>query len=74
MIQSRATLRIDGEDTRPDSMYNENELKIGINIEKEHSINYNIAKRIAKDHLDEFPFYYSGLVWLEKRLAEGWLP
>lgn len=51
------------------------ELKIGTKIEMEHSklfpknLQSSMAKRIAKDHIKEFPCYYSkGLIQLEKKL------
>ena len=42
------------------------ELKTGIKIEMEHVSNKWIAKRIALDHLAEFPDYYTRLVKMEK--------
>jgi hypothetical protein len=58
-------------DKKRDSFFNRKELKLGIQIEKEHTANRNIAKEIAKDHLTEFPKYYSkGLIPLEKRLKK----
>lgn len=45
------------------------ELKIGTKIEMEHTRSKKVAERIAKQHLCEFPKYYSkGLIPLEKRL------
>lgn len=49
----------------PDSKFNSNELKMGIDIEKEHTDNPNIAKSIAKDHLSEIPDYYTRLKKME---------
>lgn len=46
-------------DTRPDDDYSDFELTLGRSIEFEHTSNYDIATIIAKDHLDEFPNYYS---------------
>ena len=57
-------------DIRPDSDYNSEQLKIGIEIEQEHTKNLDKARMIAKDHLDEIPDYYSRLVKMEKE-AEG---
>ena len=48
-------------DGRPDSDYDEEELKRGIAHEMEHSNDSAIAKEIAKDHLSENPRYYSEL-------------
>jgi len=62
---------LEGEDTRPDDDYDEEQLKIGIEVEKEHSKNENIAKIIAKDHLDEFSNYYIGLDAMEAELEKS---
>lgn len=50
----------------PDSEFDPNELKMGIEIEKEHTDNEEIAKEIAKDHLSELPDYYTRLKKMEK--------
>jgi hypothetical protein len=42
------------------------ELEKGINIEFEHTDDYNIAKAIAKDHLAECDSYYTRLERMEK--------
>jgi len=54
------------------------ELRIGKCIEMEHThlfpkkLRKNMAKRIAKDHINEFPCYYSkGLIPLEKNLRKS---
>ena len=51
------------------------ELEIGTKIEMEHSklfpkhLQKQMAKEIAKNHIDEFPCYYSkGLIPMEKKL------
>jgi len=44
------------------------ELKMGIEVEKEHTPNKEIAKRISLDHLAEFGDYYTRLKKME---AEG---
>ena len=53
------------------------ELKLGTKIEREHAhlfpknIRTKMAKKIAKDHIKEFPCYYSkGLIPLEKKLKK----
>jgi hypothetical protein len=53
------------------------ELKLGENIELEHAKNFPkskqklMARKIAKDHIKEFPCYYSkGLIPLEKKLTK----
>lgn len=49
--------------------FNNKEIAIGKKIEMEHTTNSKVALRIAKQHLCEFPNYYSkGLVPMEKRL------
>jgi uncharacterized membrane protein YgcG len=48
-----------GTDDRPDYDYDQDELALGIQTEMEHTGNGEIAARIAKDHLDEDPRYYS---------------
>ena len=49
--------------------FNKNELKIGSKIELEHTKSKKVATRIAKQHLCEFPNYYSkGLIPMEKKL------
>lgn len=46
------------------------ELKLGIPIEMEHTTNKKRAEHIAKQHLCEFPNYYSkGLIPMERRLS-----
>lgn len=49
--------------------FDEHELEMGINIEMEHTRNPLIAKRIAMDHLAEFPTYYTALEEMENKLA-----
>lgn len=45
------------------------ELKIGKRIEMEHHLGKKMAKKIALDHIKEFPCYYSrGLIPMERRL------
>ena len=52
--------------TVPDETYNADELKMGINVEKEHTDCPYLAKQIAKDHLAELPDYYTRLAKMEK--------
>jgi hypothetical protein len=56
-------------DKRPDSNYNSWQLKTGTKVEMEHRVTKEKAKSIAKDHLDEFPDYYTHLTQMEKFLA-----
>lgn len=49
----------------------EKELKIGQKIELEHHVSLKRARKIAMDHLKEFPCYYSvGLLPMEARLKK----
>jgi hypothetical protein len=59
-------------DMRPDSRYSKIELLRGIRIEMEHTKHKELAKMIAKDHLDEFPDYYKHLVKMEDKLKKEW--
>ena len=51
-------------------LYNQKQLKIGTKIELEHTRNIKVADKIAKDHLNEYPDYYTHLVKLEKKLSK----
>jgi len=46
--------------------YDPEQIKIGIKVEMEHTDCPIIAERIAKDHLAEFPDYYTRLQKMEK--------
>lgn len=46
--------------------YMNRQLRVGIEIEKEHSSNEKIADEIARDHLNERPDYYAKLEKVEK--------
>ena len=48
--------------------FNSRQLTIGTKIEMEHTREPLIATQIAKDHLREFPNYYTELVKMENRL------
>jgi len=50
----------------PDTQFDEDELNKGIDVEKEHTDSIEIAKSIAKDHLLEYPKYYSKLETIHK--------
>lgn len=41
------------------------QLAMGMKVEKEHTKNLNVAKRIAMDHLFENPKYYTKLKKIE---------
>ena len=51
----------------PESKFDAKELKMGIDVEKEHSDDPNVAVEIAKDHLAEIPDYYSRLKVMEEK-------
>jgi len=44
----------------------ENELSMGIDVEKEHTSDESVAKEIALDHLKELPDYYTRLKKMER--------
>lgn len=48
------------------------QLKQGIKVEREHTSHEKMARKIALQHLDEFPDYYSRLKKIEKPLKEGY--
>ena len=48
--------------------FNPKQLKIGIKVEMEHTKSKKVAERIAKDHLREYPNYYTKLVKMEAKL------
>lgn len=50
--------------------YDPEQLRIGIEVEKEHTDDPEIAAKIAKDHLNEIPDYYTRLLKMEKE-AKG---
>lgn len=45
----------------------ENQLKKGIEVEREHTNNIEMAKEIAMDHLFELPDYYDRLEKIESK-------
>ena len=49
-----------------DSEFDQEQLKKGIEVEKEHTDDIEIAKSIAKDHLSECKKYYVLLEKMEK--------
>lgn len=48
----------------------QDQLLKGIEVEKEHTDDENIAKKIAMDHLQELPDYYDRLAKMEKKNAK----
>lgn len=47
------------------------ELKMGIEVEQEHTDDVDKARKIALDHLAEFPKYYTELKKMEKKLGKS---
>ena len=56
----------------PDSKYDQKELEEGQIIEKEHTDCPILAKEIAKDHLSEYPDYYTRLKKMEEEAKKFW--
>jgi len=54
----RPKLSLSGPDPRPDSDYDPEQLKAGMEVESEHTDDPAIQKFIAKDHIDEREDYY----------------
>jgi len=54
------------EGERPDTDFVAGQLKMGIEVEKEHTNDPEVAKQIAKAHLVELPDYYTRLAKMEK--------
>ncbi len=50
----------------PDDKFNAEQLRMGIDVEKEHTDCPHMAKEIAKDHLAEIPDYYTRLIAMEE--------
>jgi len=50
----------------PKDKFDPEQIKMGIEVEKEHTDNEDIALQIAKDHLAEIPDYYTRLKKMEK--------
>ena len=69
-IPARGVLQNEPADTRPDDDYDPQQLAMGIKVEMEHTDNEEIAKRIAKDHLDEFSDYYTRLEKMENEAKQ----
>lgn len=50
--------------------FNKKELKTGIKVEMEHTKYKKVAEEITKDHLREFPNYYTELLKFKKHLKK----
>ena len=66
-----ADLPVGKHNADPDDKFNAEELAMGIKIEMEHTDDLDIAKAIAKDHLNEVPDYYSRLTKMEEEAIEA---
>jgi hypothetical protein len=71
-VWRKAKIELTGEkDTREDMDYPPKELTMGISVEMEHTDDQEIAKQIAKDHLDEDKAYYSKLKKMESTFKKS---
>lgn len=52
------------------SKINKVQLSMGTKVEMEHTNSKRVARKIATDHLCEFPTYYTELKKLEKKLSK----
>lgn len=55
---------------KPDSDFPSKQIRMGIKVEKEHTPDAAKAKEISKDHLEEFPNYYTALKQMEDKLKQ----
>ena len=55
-----------------DVEHDPDELKMGIEVEYEHTTNPMISRKIAMDHLEEIPDYYTRLKKLEDEAEDYW--
>jgi hypothetical protein len=56
---------------KPASDFPSDQIQKGVGVEKEHTPNPAMAKEIAKDHLEEFPNYYTALDEMETKLKKS---
>jgi hypothetical protein len=59
-----------GEAATTEDKVDAEELRIGIEIELEHTDQPDVAKQIALDHLAEIPDYYTRLVAMESEAID----
>jgi hypothetical protein len=69
--QTKDSISIGKHNADPDDKFNAEELAMGIKIEMEHTENEDIAKAIAKDHLNELKDYYTRLKKMEEEAIEA---
>ena len=48
------------------------QLEMGIEVELEHTSDRKVSEKIAKDHLREFPDYYTRLKKMEAEAKRYW--
>lgn len=63
--------RLGKHDSVPDDKFCPKNLKMGIEMESEHTKSKLLAKLIAKDHLVEIPDYYERLQKMEKEANQN---
>ena len=51
--------------------YRIDQLVLGIEVEKQHTKNINIALQIAIDHLEQIPDYYDRLIEMQKNYKQS---
>lgn len=56
---------------KPATDYPSGQIQKGIQVEKEHTPNPAMAKEISKDHLEEFPNYYTELGKMEDKMKKS---
>lgn len=66
ILTEELKLSISGKDETDYSQFDPKELAMGIEDEKEHTDDENIAKKLVSDHLKKDPKYYSKIRTLEK--------
>jgi len=69
-LDVRARRRLVKKVHSPKKQFN-SELQMGIKVEMEHTTDKRIAEKIARDHLKEFPDYYTRLARMEKEGKEA---
>jgi len=57
-------------DSKKDTDFDQKELDMGNKVELEHTKDKELANDISKDHLVEFPNYYTELKKMEKKLEK----
>lgn len=57
-------------DGKPSSEYPADQIRKGIKVEMEHTDDPKKAEEISRDHLEEFPNYYTALSKMEKQLEQ----